>query len=100
VGGAGCISASCNVNGRQIRKLYDDFETGGDGLERAQDELTAVRKVLQLRPMIPVMKHLIADERGDPAGRRVVPPFRSLPDVEASALEMELSGLGWRIGQT
>jgi hypothetical protein len=47
-----------------------------------------------------VMKHLIADERGDPAWRGVVPPFRSLPDAEASALEMELSGLGWRIGQT
>jgi 4-hydroxy-tetrahydrodipicolinate synthase len=99
-GGAGCISASCNVNARQIRKLYDDFETGGDGLEPAQDELTAVRKVLQLRPMIPVMKHLIADKRGDPAWRGVVPPFRSLPDAEASALEMELSALGWRIGQT
>ena len=50
--------------------------------------------------MIPVMKHLIADERSDPAWRRVVPPFRSLPDAEASALQMELSALGWRSGQT
>ena len=50
--------------------------------------------------MIPVMKRLIADARGDPAWRRVVPPFRSLPDNEAGALEMELSALGWRIGQT
>ena len=50
--------------------------------------------------MIPVMKHLIADERRDPAWRRVVPPFRSLPDSEASALEMELRALGWRVRQT
>jgi hypothetical protein len=50
--------------------------------------------------MIPMMKHLIADELGDPAWRRVVPPFRSLPEAEASALEMELNALGWRIGQT
>ena len=58
-----------------------------------------MRKVLQLRPMIPVMKHLIADERSDPAWRRVRPPLLPLPDVEARALESELLGLGWRIGQ-
>lgn len=98
-GGAGCISASCNVNTRQIRKLYDDYQAGAEGLEEQQEQLNAVRKVLQLRPMIPVMKHLIADERSDPAWRRVRPPLLSLPDVEASALESELSGLGWRIGQ-
>ena len=85
-GGAGCISASCNVNARQIRRLYDDYEAGADGLQEQQEQLNAVRKVLQLRPMIPVMKHLIADERSDPAWRRVRPPLLPLPDVEASAL--------------
>jgi hypothetical protein len=55
--------------------------------------------MLHLRPMIPVMKHLIADERSDPAWRRVRPPLLALPDVEASALQSELRGLGWRIGQ-
>jgi 4-hydroxy-tetrahydrodipicolinate synthase len=98
-GGAGCISASCNVNTRQIRKLHDDFKAGGRDLEEQQEQLNAVRKVLQLRPMIPVMKHLIADERRDPAWRRVRPPLLPLPDAEASALESELSALGWRIGQ-
>jgi 4-hydroxy-tetrahydrodipicolinate synthase len=98
-GGAGCISASCNVNTRQIRKLYDDCQAAADGLEEQQEQLNGVRKVLQLRPMIPVMKHLIADERSDPAWRRVRPPLVPLPDVEASALESELAGLGWRIGQ-
>ena len=98
-GGAGCISASCNVNTRQIRKLYDDYRAGAREVEEQQEQLNAVRKVLQLRPMIPVMKHLIADERSDPAWRRVRPPLLPLPDVEASALESELAGLGWRIGQ-
>jgi 4-hydroxy-tetrahydrodipicolinate synthase len=98
-GGAGCISASCNVNAQQIRKLYDDFKAGQGDLEEQQEQLTAVRKVLQLRPMIPVMKHLIADERSDPDWRCVRPPFLPLPDVEASALEMELSALGWGMAQ-
>jgi hypothetical protein len=49
--------------------------------------------------MIPVMKHLIADERSDAAWRRVRPPLLALPEVEASALESELAALGWRMGQ-
>ena len=98
-GGAGCISASCNVNARQIRKLYDDFKAGSKDIEQQQGQLITVRKVLQRRPMIPVMKHLIADRRNDPAWRRVRPPLLPLPDVEADALEDELSALGWRIGQ-
>ncbi len=95
-GGAGCISASCNVNPGAIRRLYDDFHAGAPALETQQEELTAVRKVLQLRPLIPVMKHLLADRRRDPAWRRVRPPFLPLPDVEAEALESELAGLGWQ----
>jgi 4-hydroxy-tetrahydrodipicolinate synthase len=98
-GGAGCISASCNVNTRQIRKLYDDFKAGARDLAGQQEQLNAVRKVLQLRPMIPVMKHLIADERHDPAWRRVRPPLLPLPDAAARALESELAALGWHMGQ-
>jgi 4-hydroxy-tetrahydrodipicolinate synthase len=99
-GGAGCISASCNVNARPSRQLYDAFEAKESDVEDRQEELNAVRKVLQLRPMIPVMKHLIADQRSDPAWRRVRPPFLPLPDVEARALQMELSALGWRMART
>jgi 4-hydroxy-tetrahydrodipicolinate synthase len=98
-GGAGCISASCNVNTRQIRRLYDTFQAEADGAAEQQEQLTAVRKVLQRRPMIPVMKHLVADARRDPDWRRVRPPFLPLPDSEASALASELAALGWRIGQ-
>jgi 4-hydroxy-tetrahydrodipicolinate synthase len=98
-GGAGCISASCNVNTRQIRKLYDAFKAGERDHGEQQEQLNTVRKVLQLRPMIPVMKHLIADERHDPAWRCVRPPLLPLPHVEASALESELSALGWRMGE-
>ncbi|MGH6901045.1 MAG: dihydrodipicolinate synthase family protein, partial [Geminicoccaceae bacterium] len=98
-GGAGCISASCNVNTRAIRSLYDAFEAGVGDIEAQQEQLNAVRKVLQLRPMIPVMKHLLADARSDPAWRRVRPPLLPLSEVEARALASELAGLGWHIGQ-
>jgi 4-hydroxy-tetrahydrodipicolinate synthase len=96
-GATGCISASCNVNAPAIRKLYDDFKAAKPGLAEQQEGLSAVRKVLQLRPLIPVMKHLIADGLHDPAWRAVRPPLLPLPDVEAAALESELSALGWSL---
>jgi 4-hydroxy-tetrahydrodipicolinate synthase len=99
MGGAGCISASCNVNAAAIRKLYDDFKSGERELGGQQDELTTIRKVLQLRPLIPVMKHVIGDRRNDPGWRRVRPPFLPLPDVEAKALESELAAIGWQTPQ-
>lgn len=97
LGGAGCISASCNVNGRGIRQLFDDFAAGAADLEAQQDQLNAIRKVLQLRPMIPVMKHLIADQRRDPSWRNVRPPLLALPDVESDALVSELAALDFRL---
>ena len=96
-GASGCISASCNVNAKAIRKLYDDFKVGGPGLPEQQEALSAVRKILQLRPMIPVMKHLLADALREPEWRYVRPPLLPLPDVEAAALQSELGALDWRI---
>jgi 4-hydroxy-tetrahydrodipicolinate synthase len=96
-GATGCISASCNVNAQAIRKLYDDFKAGKPGLAEQQEALSDVRKILQLRPMIPVMKHLLADALGEPEWRSVRPPLLPLPHVEATALESELKALGWRV---
>jgi 4-hydroxy-tetrahydrodipicolinate synthase len=96
-GASGCISASCNVNAKAIRKLYDDFKAARPGLPEQQEALSTVRKVLQLRPMIPVMKHLLADALREPDWRYVRPPLLPLPDVEAAALKSELDALDWRI---
>jgi 4-hydroxy-tetrahydrodipicolinate synthase len=96
-GASGCISASCNVNAPAIRKLYDDFEAGRPGLPEQQDALSGVRKILQLRPIIPVMKHLLADALREPEWRHVRPPLLPLPDVAAAALESELAALGWTV---
>jgi 4-hydroxy-tetrahydrodipicolinate synthase len=94
-GASGCISASCNVNAPAIRKLYDDFEAGRPGLPEQQEALSGVRKILQLRPIIPVMKHILADALREPEWRNVRPPLLPLPDVEAAALGSELRALGW-----
>jgi 4-hydroxy-tetrahydrodipicolinate synthase len=96
-GASGCISASCNVNAQAIRKLYDDFKAGRPGLPEQQEALSDVRKILELRPTIPVMKHLLADALREPDWRYVRPPLLPLPDVEAAAIKSELDALGWRL---
>jgi 4-hydroxy-tetrahydrodipicolinate synthase len=96
-GASGCISASCNVNAKAIRKLYDDFKAGRPGLPQQQEALSDVRKILQLRPMIPVMKHLLADALREPEWRHVRPPLLPLPEVEAAALKSELRALDWSV---
>jgi 4-hydroxy-tetrahydrodipicolinate synthase len=96
-GGAGCITASANVNATAIRAVYDAHERGDPAAKRLQGEIDEVRKVLQLRPMIPVMKTLLADGQNDPAWRRVRPPLLELPAVEGRALESELAGLNFKL---
>jgi 4-hydroxy-tetrahydrodipicolinate synthase len=96
LGGAGCISASCNVNPGGIRALYDAFEAGDDGLEERQERLTEVRKILERRPMIPVLKTVIADAHRDPAWRRVRPPLMALPEAQAQELVADLAAQGFR----
>jgi 4-hydroxy-tetrahydrodipicolinate synthase len=98
IGGAGCISASCNVNPGGIRALHDAFEADDDGLEERQDRLTEVRRILERRPMIPTLKTVVADAHRDPAWRRVRPPLMALPDAEAEALAAELAARGFRFG--
>ena len=80
-GGAGCISATCNVSAAAIRHVYDHWQAGD--ADARQGEITALRKAIQAFPMIPALKALIAHYRGDPGWARVRPPFEALPAAQA-----------------
>jgi 4-hydroxy-tetrahydrodipicolinate synthase len=80
-GGAGCISATCNVSAAAIRHVYDHWRAGD--ADARQGEITALRKAIQAFPMIPALKALIAHYRGDPGWARVRPPFEALPAAQA-----------------
>lgn len=64
-GAVGTISASANVNGAMMRKLFDDWQ--GTGADDLQENISAIRKTLQGYPLIPVMKAIVAHYRGDEA---------------------------------
>lgn len=72
-GGAGCISASANVNPAGIRRLID----GLGGAEQASflEQVSAVRKIFEGIPLIPSIKAAVAAQHGDPEFARLRPPF-------------------------
>ena len=88
-GGAGCITATGNVNAREIRRVYDNWQsTEADELQAA---ITAARKAIQAFPVIPMMKALLALTRSDPAWRNVRPPFLPIDEAVARTLRNELA---------
>ena len=60
-GGAGCISATCNVSASAIRNVYDNWKSAD--ADKLQAGITALRKAIQAYPMIPALKALIAHYR-------------------------------------
>ncbi len=95
-GGAGCISAGCNVNARAIRELYDAALAGGDIAER-HSEVERLRTILQRYALIPAMKQMLADAKGDPGWARLRPPLMPLSADDASALGADLKAQDFKL---
>jgi 4-hydroxy-tetrahydrodipicolinate synthase len=96
VGGAGCISAGCNVNARAIRQLYDEAMAGNDTAAR-HVEVESIRQILQRYALIPAMKQMIADAKGDPGWSRLRPPLMPLSEADAKALSADLQALDFSL---
>lgn len=72
-GGAGCISASANVNPAGIRRLIDAL--GTDAEAGCHEQVSAVRKIFEGLPLIPAIKAAVATQMGDAGYGIVRPPF-------------------------
>jgi 4-hydroxy-tetrahydrodipicolinate synthase len=75
-GGAGCISATANVNPLAIHNLYQHWESSE--AENYQAQLDQVRQLIQDFPMIPALKSTIAIYSKDDNWHRVRPPLLPL----------------------
>jgi len=75
-GGAGCISATANVNPAAIDKLYREWRN--PDAETQQQELDVVRKTVGQYEMIPALKAVIAHYSNDPDWATVRPPLIEL----------------------
>ena len=87
-GGAGCISATANINPAAIHHLYEAWQS--DAAQDMQDNLDAVRDIVQRYPVIPALKAIIAKFSNDPQWAVVRPPLVSLSDDQQSTLRQEL----------
>jgi 4-hydroxy-tetrahydrodipicolinate synthase len=98
-GGAGSISAAANLNAAASRRVFDAHRTGdGSAAEAGMAAVTAVRKVLERHPLIPSIKHVVADALGDPEWARVRPPLVPLDAQGGEAVRRELAAAGWAFG--
>jgi 4-hydroxy-tetrahydrodipicolinate synthase len=84
-GGAGCISASANVNARNIKALMAALGTEKEAAIAAG--VTEVRKIFEGLPLIPAIKAAAAARHNDPNYAIVRPPFVKLADSHHSAIE-------------
>ncbi len=83
-GGAGCITATGNVNPRAISRLARTWQQ--PDADAQQTALDLVRNVFAQHPMIPAMKMAIARATGDPEWALVRPPLVELDDAQCTEL--------------
>ena len=87
-GGAGCISATANVNPGPIAHLFDTWEHADADAQQAR--LDVIRGIFQKFPMIPALKAAIAHHGRDASWATVRPPLVALTSAQSSALVGEL----------
>lgn len=92
-GGAGCISATANVNPGAIARLASTWQQAD--ADQQQAALDAVRKVFQSMPMIPALKAAVAHYSGDPSWGMVRPPLVPLTDAQVATLLSALEPTGF-----
>ena len=83
-GGAGCISATANINPAAICRLYREWQD--ETAESQQQALVDLRDLVMQFPMIPALKCTTANFSGQAAWRRVRPPLLPLDDEQEHAL--------------
>ncbi len=91
-GGAGCITATGNVNPAPIVELYNTWKDAG--ADDRQAALTATRTAFPV-PMIPSMKACIAWKRGEPEWATVRPPHVETSAEKVAEMKETLNKIGF-----
>src|SRR5437763_2670717 len=84
-GGAGCITATANLNARAIAQAFRERT------EEQQREIDAVRAAFERFPLIAGLKAALAAGTGDPSWRAVRPPLVELTPEQRDAFSRALS---------
>lgn len=94
-GGAGCISATANINPAAIHQLHTEWQS--DTAASLQREMDQIRNIVQQYPMIPALKAIIAGFRNDMQWANVRAPLLPLGSNQKTELLAELHGLDFQM---
>ena len=94
-GGAGCISATANVNPAAIDHLYQTWQS--EDADAQQAMLDDIRDTVMAYPMIPALKATVAEFSGDETWRTVRPPLVNLGTDQSAALAAALREKGFEM---
>lgn len=92
-GGAGCISATANVNPGPIHRLFASWQNADADAQQAA--LDVVRRTFQKYPMIPALKQAIAHWSADPGWAKLRPPLVELSNEQTRSLIADLQQCGF-----
>ncbi|WP_199027216.1 dihydrodipicolinate synthase family protein [Ralstonia sp. ASV6] len=94
-GGAGCITATGNINPDAIMRLVREWQL--PDAQAQQHALNATRAIFQQYPIIPAMKAAMAWQSADETWTRVRPPLVELDTRQRLDLEDHLARAGFVI---
>ncbi len=92
-GGAGCISATANVNPKAIASLAETWEQAD--ADDQQQALDRVRAIFQGYVMIPAMKAAVAHYANAPGWIQVRPPLDPFTEAQSRDLIRSLEEIGF-----
>jgi 4-hydroxy-tetrahydrodipicolinate synthase len=96
IGGAGCITATSNLAGAELAKVFHCYSDPARKAEVdvAQARIVKLREIAGRFVQIPAVKAMLARRYRDPAWRRVRPPLMPLGSAELTELDRLVSKIG------
>ena len=94
-GGAGCISATANINPRNIYNVYKNWQK--PNASYMQEEIDRVRSIVQKYPLIPALKSIVSHFHKDSEWNILRPPLKELHPNESKKLIAELEAINFKI---
>jgi 4-hydroxy-tetrahydrodipicolinate synthase len=98
LGGAGCISATANVNVAAMQRLVEIW--AAPAADALQAQLSAVRAAIQKYPLVSANKAILADAQSAPEWNTVRPPLRPLSAEATAELLGSLASLEFALRKT
>lgn len=95
LGGAGCISATANINPAAIHGVFANWRS--DEADALQAKITEFRLAMQGFAMIPALKSVIGIRTDDPEWDRVRPPLVQLDQKKRGELADMLDKFGFEM---